>query len=124
MTETDPFATAAPATVTELPEQFDFDLDSWEPDPAELKEPLRIKVGGRVVQFNDPRDRPWTDLVNLQNPAQFIRVCTNTEDRDHIYEQGFSSRKLDALMKKFMKHFEIEEAVAEAQRQAQIRGLG
>lgn len=124
-TTEDPFATPpAPSNVAQLPESFDFDLDSWEPEPDDLIDPLRIKLGGRVVQFNDPRDRPWTDLVDLQNPVQFIRVCTTKEDREHILEQGFSSRKLDALMRRFMEHFKIEDAIEEAQKQARLRGLG
>lgn len=109
--------------VSSLPESFDFDLDSWEPDAKDLKEPLKIKLGGRVVVFSDPRDRPWQDLVALENPVQFIRVCTSQEDREHIMAQQFSSRKLDALMTKFMEHFEVKEAIAEAQKQNRLQAL-
>lgn len=109
--------------LSQLPESFDFDLDAWEPNPADLKPPLRAKIGGRVVEFVDPRDKPWTDLLDLQNPVQFIRVCTTKEDREHIMDQGFSSRKLEELMKRFMDHFEIDEAIAEAQRQQRLRGV-
>lgn len=110
--------------LTQLPERFDFDLDAWEPDAKDLKSPLSVKIGGRVVVFTDPRDRPWTELVALDNPVQFIRVCTSESDREHIMQQGFSSRKLDALMQKFMEHFEVDKAVAEAQRQERLRSLG
>jgi hypothetical protein len=109
--------------VSSLPENFDFDLDSWEPDAADLKDPLKVKLGGKIVTFVDPRDKPWTELVNLDNPVQFIRVCTSKEDREHIMEQGFSTRKLDALMRKFMEHFEVDEAIAEAQKRERLARL-
>lgn len=110
--------------LTQLPERFDFDLDAWEPEEADLKPDLSVKIGGRVVKFSDPRDKPWQELVALDNPVQFIRVCTSREDREHIMAQGFSSRKLEALMKKFMEHFEVDEAIAEAQKQTRLRSLG
>jgi hypothetical protein len=109
--------------LTQLPERFDFDLDAWEPDAADLKDDLVVKIGGRGVRFSDPRDKPWQELVALDNPVQFIRVCTSKEDREHIMDQQFTSRKLEALMKRFMEHFEVDEAIAEAQKQSRLRGL-
>lgn len=109
--------------ISQLPERFDFDLDAWEPEEKDLKPDLVVRLGGKLVSFSDPRDKPWTELVGLENPVQFIRVCTSKDDREHILEQGFSSRKLEALMQKFMEHFEVDEAIAEAQKQQRLRNL-
>ena len=121
-----PAAPAQPqplADVTQLPERFDFDLDSWEPDAKDVFEPFKARVNGRVVTFNDPRDNDWRDLLELQNPVEFIRVCTSEEDRKYLLAQTIHSRKLEALMAGFMEHFKIDDAIREAQKQQRLRGI-
>jgi hypothetical protein len=117
------FADQPDADVVALPGSFDFDLDSWQPDAKDVIEPFRAKVNGRVIVFNDPRDQDWRDLLNLSNPVQFIRVTTSDDDRRYLLDQALPSRKLDAMMKGFMDHFKIEDAIAEAQRADKLRGL-
>lgn len=113
--------------VTTLPERFDLDLDAWEPPADEVKPPFVVKVGGKTITMVDPRDEDWQDLLDLTQPTDFIRVCMSKEDRDHLlslrHEKKLSGRKLNRLMEAFMEHYEIDEQIRQAQRQAQIRGL-
>lgn len=114
--------------VSTLPERFDLDLDSWEPKPEDVKPPFKVKLGGRVITMTDPRDEDWQDLLDLSQPVDFLRVCMSDEDRKHVLslrgEKKLASRKLNQLMESFMEHYEIDEQIRQAQRQAQLRGMG
>lgn len=96
------------------------DLDTEERDPKDIRPPFVVKIGGRSVTFADPSDIDWRDLAAVEIPADLIRVSLTREDRLHIQEQNMPSWKFGRLMEAYYEHYDLEEKIRNAKRQAQF----
>lgn len=104
--------------VTNLPQDIDFDLDSYERPEDEVVQPLRIKLGGRVIEMQSPDDFDWKDLLEITNPVHFLKHAVSEDDRVFILNQPIKGWKFNEFMKRYTKHFKIDERMAQA-RQAE-----
>jgi hypothetical protein len=110
------------ATVTDLPVNITLDLDAYERPAKDVKEPFAVKLGGRVVVFEDPEELDWQDLLDIDHPAEFLNYSVSVEDRRHIVDLKMPSHKFAKLMESYQTHFGIEDKVREAKRR-QARGF-
>jgi hypothetical protein len=101
--------TSNASNVTEL-EKIHLNLDEWE-DPDRVKVPFSVVVGGKRVVLIDPKDLDWQDVARIDrggDPMLFFEYCFSDEDKAHFMGQKVSSRKMDALMKMYFRHYKIE----------------
>lgn len=106
--------------VSNLPVDVDFDLDAEERDPSEIKPPFRTNVGGRVITMTDPAEIDWQDLMEIGDPAMFLRYAMSKEDREHVAGLRIPGWKLGLLVEKYQKHYGLDEQLAKARRQGRL----
>lgn len=107
--------------VTPLPENVVFDLDAEERPAEEVKPDFTVRINGRVLTMTDPEEIDWQDLLDIENPVDFLHYCTSQEDREFLYAQRMGGWKLGRLMDRYMKHFELDAKMQQFKRQ-QRRG--
>lgn len=112
------------SNVSQLPESINFDLDTVERDPKEVKPPFRTKVGDRVIEMVDPSTLDWRDVMLMTNPTDLIRLSLSAEDRTHLQSVGFESWKFGKLLEAYSEHFELDKLVEDARRQGALGGGG
>lgn len=110
------------SNVRELPANVTLDLDAYERPAKDVKEPFTVKLGGQVVTFKDPEDLDWQDLLDIENPVDFLRYCVTREERLHILSLEMPGHKFAKLMESYQVHFGLEEKMQQARRRSQ-RGL-
>ena len=100
-----------------LPGNFsiDFDLDAAQRPAEEVQPPFVVNIGGRPVTMRDPGEFDWQDLLDIQNPQDFLRYCLDDDDREHLANTAMPGWKLNLLMDKYMKHYKLDRRVRQAQ---------
>lgn len=102
-------------TVSNLPVgNVDFDLDAYE--RPEHVEPFAVVVGGKRIVMTDPAELDWQDLIELEHPAEIIRLCVDKEGRDHLRELKLPFFKFEKLIEQYSAHYQLEDQIAEARR--------
>lgn len=104
------------SNVTDLPQNVDLDLDAAERPRESVKEPFTVRLGGKVISMTDPEELDWQDLLEIEDPTDFLRFCVSDEDRAHIRKQKLEGWKLGRLMEAYMSHYGLDEKLADAQR--------
>lgn len=110
--------------VTTLPQSVSIDLDTAERPADEVKAPFTVKIEGKVITMKDPVDLDWRDLLNMQDPREFIRLTMSAEDRDHLSKTSFPGWKFSQLMEAFYRHYDLEELARQAQRDQALSPRG
>ena len=111
------------SNVTSLPVDVDFDLDAAQRPVNDVKPPFKSRIGGRVVEFSDPEELDWKDLLDIEDPVGFLRYSVSEDDRIHIVGQKMPGWKLGQLMEAYQQHYGFEDKIAEAKRKARLQGL-
>src|SRR5690349_8905675 len=105
--------------VTPLPEPgVVLNLDTLERPQKDVKPPFVIVLNERRIEFTDPAEIDWQDLVTVEIPQDLFRVALSKEDREFIIAQSVPSWKFAQLMETYYKHYDFEEKVQAAKRQA------
>lgn len=108
------------SNVTPLPGHVNLNLDEVENEEA--KEPFVVVLGGREISFSDPAELDWQDLLEINDPVQFLRYVVSKEDREYIHKQRIPAFKFAKLMDAFSTYYELDEKLEQARREAR-RGL-
>lgn len=111
------------SNVTQLPEagvMLDLDLET-RPE-KDVKPPFVVQVEGRKVTLNDPTEIDWRDLASVEQPADLLRVAMTREDRNYLYDLELPTWKFNRLMEAYYTHYDLEDKIATAKRQASFRG--
>lgn len=98
------------------------DLDAYERPADEVKPPFIVTVGGRDVTFKDPGTIDWKDLAAVQIPSDLFSVSLDAEDRRHVRETPMEAFRFNKLMQAYYEHYDFEEKVRQAKRQAALTG--
>lgn len=110
--------------VTRLPEPgVVLDLDALERPSEDIKPPFVVKVGGKNITFKDPAEIDWKDLAAVNIPSDLFSVSLERDDRRHIREQPMSGWKFNELMRAYYEHYDFEEKIRDAKRQATLTGI-
>lgn len=110
--------------VTRLPEPgVILDLDTVERPEKDVRPPFVVTVEGRKVTMQDPAEIDWRDLASVEIPADLLRVAMSTEDRVFLVERSLPAWKFNRLMEAYYTHYDLEDKIREAKRQAQFAGL-
>lgn len=100
--------------VQQLPVNVDFDLDAYERPADEIIPPFVVRLGGRVIEMQNPDDIDWKDLLDITDPVNFLRHSVTKEERNHIFSLNIPGHKLNAMMERYQEHFKIEEKMEKA----------
>lgn len=88
------------------PREIDVDLDSLERDKTY---PVFVfALAGREIEFNDPANLDWQDLLKLEEESEFIELAMTADDSKFFLEQKVPAWKLRKLMKMYQEHYELE----------------
>lgn len=98
--------------VADSPDPVSLNLDTYESEDPTT--PFVVVVGGKRLTFNDPMEISWQELVELNDPEEFARLCLNEKDREHFLEYPLSGRKMNVLMTRFREHFGLTRNPGEA----------
>lgn len=108
--------------VTSLPEQgLVIDLDTLE--RKDRKPPFKAKIGDRVIEMIDPQEIDWRDLLQMQDPREFLRLALSEEDRSYLSSLELPGWKFGQLMEAFYRHYDLEQLAADARRQQALRPI-
>lgn len=107
--------------VTRLPEPgVILDLDSVERPAADVKPPFVVNIEGRQITMQDPSEVDWRDLAAVEIPADLLRVAMTREDRNYLMDLALPAWKFNKLMEAYYTHYDLEEKIRNAKRQAQF----
>ena len=109
--------------VTRLPEPgVILDLDAEERAPQDVKPPFIVTIGGKNVTFADPTEIDWRDLAAVEVPGDLLRVAMSKEDRKHLQDTALPGWKFNRLMEAYYSHYDLEDKIRNAKRQAAFGG--
>lgn len=96
------------------------DLDAEVRDPKDVKPPFIAKVGDKNIVLEDPSEIDWRDLAAVNIPADLLRVAMTREDRQYLSDQALPAWKFNKLMEAYYTHYDLEEKIRNAKRQAAL----
>lgn len=112
------------SNVTHLPEPgVILDLDTVERPAKDIKPPFIVNVGERKITMTDPSEIDWRDLATVEIPADLLRVAMTSDDRAYLVGLALPAWKFNRLMEAYYTHYDLEDKIREAKRQAQFAGL-
>lgn len=92
------------SSISDKPAEVSINLDTLEREQGPTKPYIAVLDGKRLV-FSDPTEIPWQDLVDLNDPDEFARLCLPEGDRETFLETPVPAWKMQALMKGFRDHY-------------------
>jgi len=105
--------------VTHLPEPgVVLDLDAEERPSKDVLPPFVVTIGGRNVTFADPTEIDWKLLAEVDLPVDLLRVAMSKEDRKHLSSVDLPGWKFNRLMEAYYTHYDLEDKIRDAKRQA------
>lgn len=108
--------------VSHLPEPgVVLDLDLETRPEKDVKPPFVVNVEGRKVSLSDPTEIDWRELASVEQPVDLLRVAMSREDRNYLYDLSLPAWKFNRLMEAYYSHYDLEEKIASAKRQAAFR---
>lgn len=96
------------------------DLDIEERDPEDVKPPFIVNVEGRTITFADPSEIDWKLLAGIEVPADLFAVALQKDDRKHLRTVNLPGWKFNRLMEAYYSHYDLEDKIRAAKRQAQF----
>lgn len=99
------------------------DLDIEERDPKDIKPAFVVNVAGKAITLADPSTIDWRDLAAVSMPQDLLRVAMSREDRNHLSTSALEAWKFNRLMEAYYAHYDLEDKIRAAKRQAQFAGL-
>lgn len=85
-----------------------FSLEVAEAERAterDSEEAFTADIHGRSIVFTNARDLDWKELLEIENPVTFLRLCVSPEDKDWFLEQRITGAGLQALTKAYQGHY-------------------
>lgn len=86
--------------------QVTLDLDNVERE--ETYKPFVVNVDGKAITFTDPAEIDWKDLLDIEEPAQFLRHAVSAEDRAHLKQADIPGWKFKLLMESYTNHYGLD----------------
>lgn len=96
------------------------DLDLEERPKEDIKPPFVARIGDKNVTLADPSEIDWHDLAGVNHPADLLHIAMSREDRQHLHKQEMPAWKFNRLMEAYYNHYDLEEKIRTAKRQAQF----
>jgi hypothetical protein len=90
--------------VSDTPADVTINLDTLEREHGPAA-PFVAYLGGKRLVFEDPQEIPWQDLLHLDDPEEFARLCLPEGQREHFLKHKVEAWKMNALMRGFKEHY-------------------
>ena len=84
-------------------------LDTVQRDPAEVKDPFVVTLGGKRLVFTDAADLDWEVLAQMDSPQDFVEQCLSEADQAHLYEAKLPGWKFAELWKSYQAYYGLEQ---------------
>lgn len=91
---------------SDTPAPITLNLDTFEEEKGP-EFPFVAMVNGRRLEFSNPQELAWQDVMAIDNPSEFARLCLSEEDRKFFLAEKINVRKLNALMSAFRAHYGV-----------------
>lgn len=89
---------------SDKPAPISLNLDTLERENG-VEVPFVAVIGGKTLVFSDPAEQPWQDLMDLDDPEEFARMCLSEDDRGHFLEHPLEAWKMNELLRAFQAHY-------------------
>ena len=66
------------------------------------------EVESRAVTMTDPTDIDWVDLLDINEPLQFLRYCVTAEDREFIKTCPIEGWRFGKLIEAYQRHYGLD----------------
>lgn len=77
-------------------------------DREKTYEPFVAKIGDREINFVDPADLDWKDLLDIEEPQQFLRYAVSPEDKEFLKKADMPGWKFRLLMEAYTSHYGLD----------------
>jgi len=85
-------------------QKINLNLDTLERE--QTYEPFTISIQGRALVLVDPKEIDWKDLLDIEQPVQFLgHVFSSDDDKAFFKKQNFPGWKLDAIIEQYTRHY-------------------
>ena len=102
-------------------EKIHFNLDTvergeeFEVFAANITDPATKE--SRRIEISDPAALDYQDLLTIDAPTEFFRLCMSQADRDFLAGARLESWRLSKLLEAYLEHYKAQDRVGtEAQR--------
>lgn len=91
--------------------RVDFVVDEAKRPDSQNFKVFVADVRGKVIEFGDPAEIAYQDLLNCETPMEFWKYTVDKEGRDHIATTRMESWRLGALLTAYLEHYKAAERV-------------
>ena len=89
-------------------QKVSFNLETAERE--KVYEPYTIALStGEVITMTDPADLDWTQILLIQNPADFFRFCVSEDDKDKLRGEKIPGWKMRLLIEDYQTHYGLSD---------------
>lgn len=96
------------------------DLDLEQRDPKDVRPAFVVQVGGQPITMKDPSEVDWQDLAAMADPRELLPLVMSSEDRRHLAKTALPGWKFNRLMEAYYAHYDLDEKIRQAKRQASL----
>jgi hypothetical protein len=86
-----------------------FVVDEAKRPDSQKFETFVADVKGRTIEFGDPAEIAYQDLLSCETPMEFWKYTVSEKDRDHIAETRMESWRLGALLNAYLEHYQASD---------------
>lgn len=94
---------------TSKPTNVSFNLGTAERE--KVYEPYTVALStGKVITMSDPADLDWSQILLIENPADFFRFCVSEEDKEELRKEKIPGWKMRLLIEDYQRHYGLGDA--------------
>lgn len=65
---------------------------------------------GTTITMTDPAELDWSEILMIENPADFFRFCVAEEDKPKLRKEKIPGWKMRLLIEDFQRHYGLDTA--------------
>lgn len=111
----------APAAAPLVPVETDLDFDATDDDDVEYIRPFVVKLGGQYWSIQQPDGGTVMDIDEARTPRAMLALIFDDQWADvaHLIDE-LATEQIRTLVRQFRRHFELDEAGAQASEQKSL----
>ncbi len=86
-----------------------FVVDEFKRPDSQKFETFTADVKGRTIEFGDPAEIAYQDLLSCDTPMEFWKYTVSGEDRDYIANTRMESWRLGGLLNAYLEHYQASD---------------
>lgn len=65
---------------------------------------------GSTITMTDPAELDWSEILLIENPADFFRFCVSEDDKPRLRKEKIPGWKMRLLIEDFQRHYGLDTA--------------